>query len=89
MAVSAPRRPTSATGLDGVTTLVIQRPGANLAARLAADDALGIPRYSPDAATDDEPQPLLAQGMQVTAAATTQAGLFDGIVGALLGFLFG
>jgi hypothetical protein len=89
MTVSAPRRPTSATGLDGVTTLVIERPGANLAARLAADDALGIPRYSPDASTDDEPQPQVAHGMQVTAAAPAQSGLFDGIVGALLGFLFG
>jgi hypothetical protein len=89
MAVSAPRRPTSATGLDGVTTLVIERPGANLAARLAADDSLGLPRYTPGAATDDEPRPLVAHGMQVTAAAPAQAGLFDGIVGALLGFLFG
>ncbi len=89
MTVTAPRRPTSAAGLDGVTTLVIERPGANLAARLAADDALGIAKYSADAATDEEPQPQLARGMEVTAAAPAQAGLFDGIVGALLGFLFG
>ena len=86
----APRRARrQRQGLDGVTTLVIERPGANLAARLAADDALGIPRYSPDAATDDEPQAQVARGMEVTAAAPAQSGLFDGIVGALLGFLFG
>ncbi len=89
MAVDAPRRPSSSAGLDGIATLVIDRPGTRLAARLAADDALGIHHAAP--ATDgDAPQPaLVRRPMEVAAAAPAQAGLFEGIVGALLGFLFG
>jgi hypothetical protein len=89
MTVAAPQRPTSTAGLDGVTTLVVERPGADLTARLAADDALGIARYDGDQTMDAESEPHVAKGMEVAAAASPEPGLFDGIVGALLGFLFG
>ena len=89
MTVAAPQRPTSTAGLDGITTLVIERSGADDEARLAADDALGIARYAGDQTPDVDPEPHVARGMEVTAAAPAQSGLFDGIVGALIGFLFG
>jgi hypothetical protein len=65
----------------------VERPGAALTARLAADDALGIARYDGDQTMDAEPH--VANGMEVAAAASPEPGLFDGIVGALMGFLFG
>jgi len=85
MSVEAPRRPASTAGLDGVTALVIQRSTVDLVARLTADNALGLPRATPTAVAPQAPKPP----MEVTAAAPTEAGLFDGIVGTLLGFLFG
>jgi uncharacterized protein YkwD len=90
MAVDTPRRPTSSAGLDGVTRLVVQPRGVQLAARLAADDALGIGDGARADGTDEPKQPQLARrALEVTAAAPAQAGLFEGIVGSLLGFLFG
>ena len=85
---AAPRRPTSTAGIDGVTTIVATRATFDLTARLAADDALGNPRVSAATATVAPPT-AITRGMQVTAAAPAEAGLFDGIVGTLLGFLFG
>ncbi|MEO5987148.1 MAG: CAP domain-containing protein [Candidatus Limnocylindria bacterium] len=87
MVVSAPARPASTAGLDGVAALVLERPQIDGAARLAADDALGVPSSAPS-----EPAPTLASqpgGMEVAAAEPAEVGLFDGIVGSLLGFLFG
>jgi len=85
--VDAPRRPTSTAGLDGVMTTVSEPAAGDLTARLTADDALGSPRMTTPASP--APQVAATGGMEVTAAATADAGLFDGIVGALLGFLFG
>ena len=89
MAVAAPARPTSGAGIDGVARLVVERSRADVAARLAADDALGVPRTtrSLDAATASKP--AAPGSLEVTAAAPAEAGVFEGIVGALLGFLFG
>ena len=88
MAVAAPERPSSSAGLDGVAELVVARPGADTAARLAADDALGVPG-SHDGA-DKAPRMLARRpSMEVVAAAPAEGSLFEGIVGALLGFLFG
>jgi hypothetical protein len=70
-----------------VTTVVVERATVEVAARMAADDALGIQRPSTDAVV--AAQPATAGGMQVAAAEPAQAGLFDGVVGAVLGFLFG
>ncbi|MGQ0608492.1 MAG: CAP domain-containing protein [Chloroflexota bacterium] len=91
MAVDAPRRPTSAAGLDGVAIMVMERTAVDVAARLSADDALGVsdPVSDPVAATDGTPPSTASAGMRVMAAAPAQSGFFDGIVGSVLGFLFG
>ena len=89
MTVASPRRPTSTAGIDGVTTIVATGPKVDVTARLAADDALGSPRPVATAATAKAAATAMTRGMQVTAAAPAEAGLFDGIVGTLLGFLFG
>ncbi len=87
MTVAAPTRPASKAGLDGVAAVVVERRQIDVAARLAADDALGVPRSAPsDAAPTVASRP---GGMEVAAAAPAEVGLFDGIVGSLLGFLFG
>jgi uncharacterized protein YkwD len=89
LSVDAPRRPRSSAGLDGVASLVVDRPGLDVAARVTADDALGTHGAAP-AVADRTAQPALARGsMEVIAAGPAQAGVFDGIVGAVLGFLFG
>jgi uncharacterized protein YkwD len=89
MAVDAPRRPTSSAGLDGVTRLIVEPRGMQVAARLAVDDALGVEDAAQADATDEPRQSQLARrALEVTAAAPAQAGLFEGIVGSLLGFLF-
>jgi uncharacterized protein YkwD len=88
VSTAAPRRPTSTAGIDGVMTIVATRASFDLTARLAADDALGNQRVSTATATK-APQTAMTRGMQVTAAAPAEVGLFDGIVGTLLGFLFG
>ena len=89
MTVASPRRPTSTAGIDGVTTIVAAGPKIDVTARLAADDALGSPRPVATVATAKPAPTAMTRGMQVTAAAPAEAGLFDGIVGTLLGFLFG
>jgi uncharacterized protein YkwD len=89
LAVDAPRRPSSSAGIDGIASLVIERSGRNVAARLAVDDALGIHGAATDA-VDEAPQPALAsRPMEVAAAPVAGTGPFDGVVAALLGFLFG
>ena len=89
MTVASPRRPTSTAGIDGVTTIVAAGPRIDVTARLAADDALGSPRPVTTVASAKPAPTAMTRGMQVTAAAPAEAGLFDGIVGTLLGFLFG
>jgi uncharacterized protein YkwD len=89
MTVASPTRPTSTAGIDGIATIVAAGPTIDVTARLAADDALGVPRPEAMVAATKAPPTAMTRGMQVTAAAPAEAGLFDGIVGTLLGFLFG
>jgi uncharacterized protein YkwD len=89
VSVDSPRRPTSTAGIDGVTTRVTARATFDVTARLAADDALGTQRPVATAVARKAPATVMTHGMQVTAAAPAEAGLFDGIVGTVLGFLFG
>jgi uncharacterized protein YkwD len=87
-AVAAPSRPTSSTGLDGASQLVVGRSPADVAARLAADDALGVQRSaSRFVAVAKVAAP--ADELEVLGAAPADNGLFDGILGGLLAFLFG
>ncbi|MCV0404409.1 MAG: hypothetical protein K5924_12010 [Chloroflexi bacterium] len=93
MSVERPSRPTSKAGLDGVATLVVERHRVDVAARLAADDALGVPRSSaPSEVAEADAAVAVAadpQGLEVAAADAQPEGFFDDIVGSLLGFLFG
>ena len=89
MSVASPRRPTSTAGLDGVTTVVATRVNFDLAARLTIDETPGNERDVTTTAAGKTLATALTRGMQVTAAAPADAGLFDGIVGSLLGFIFG
>jgi uncharacterized protein YkwD len=86
VSVDKPARPTSTVGLDGVATTLT---GLTDAERLA--------RYSPaahmlaasgDAAAAAQTS-TTAGSMRVEAAPPAEAGLFDGLIGAVLGFVFG
>ena len=89
MSVDSPSRPASTAGIDGVSRVVTARATVDVTARLATDDALGNQRPVATATARQTPATVMTRGMQVTAAAPAEAGLFDGIVGTLLGFLFG
>ncbi|MDQ3688968.1 MAG: CAP domain-containing protein [Chloroflexota bacterium] len=90
MNVEAPRRPTSTAGIDGVSAIVIERSTVNAAAaRLAADDALGAPRPTLTADAPAAAHTAAAPRLEVIAPPPAPAGLFDGIVGTILGLLFG
>jgi len=64
----------------------------DLADRLRIDE-IAAARAGAATATDTTAKdagPALARGgLEVTAATTPEAGLFEGLVGAVLGFLFG
>ena len=95
VAVSAPRRPTSTAGLDGVATVVSSPFGADLTARhladeSAADRAARMPvrvASAPMVATAAAPATDIE--LAVSADQPAEPGLFEGIVGALVSFLFG
>ncbi len=89
MNVEAPQRPISTAGIDGVSAIVIERETVDGAARIDADDALGTVRAAMTTAAPVAPPTATAPGLEVTAAAPVQAGLFDGIVGTILGIIFG
>jgi hypothetical protein len=87
--MDSPQRPTSTAGIDGVAT-VVSRPAADLLTpRLLADESAAARAAALAPATAvvvaDEPAPA---EMEV-AAAGSSGGIFDGVVGAILGFLFG
>ncbi|MGH2446091.1 MAG: CAP domain-containing protein [Thermoleophilaceae bacterium] len=89
VSVGTPQRPVSKAGIDGVATVVLPSVPPDLSARLVADDLLGV---AEDDAPAQEKRPgtiVADRGMEVTAAAPSDAGLFEGIVGSLLGFLLG
>ena len=76
MEVAAPHRPSSSAGLDGVAELVVARAGTDAAARLAADDALGIPGSH---GADKAPRMLVRRpSMEVVAAAPGEGSFFGG-----------
>jgi uncharacterized protein YkwD len=89
MNVEAPQRPISTAGIDGVSAIVIKPATVDGAARLAADDGLGTVRPALTAAAPVAPPTTTAPRLEVIAAAPVQAGLFDGIVGTILGIIFG
>ena len=91
--MDAPSRPESSAGIDGVTVVVsAPRDGALLrqlrADELAAARAAALVVNRPVAAQTATATTASAQ-MEVSAPPAAEPGLLDGLVGAVLGFLFG
>jgi uncharacterized protein YkwD len=91
VSVDAPRRPTSTAGLDGMATVVRDATADRLTGRLMVDEASAA-RVAAQAAGATAAAPSAPEigtaDLEVTAA-SSEPGFFDGIVGALLGLLFG
>jgi hypothetical protein len=91
--MDAPSRPRSTAGIDGVSVVVSAPADGVLRTHLRADEvaaarsaALAVTRPAvAQLATVDAP----AEAMEVSAAPPAEPGLLEGIVGAVLGFLFG
>jgi uncharacterized protein YkwD len=98
VSVEAPRRPTSTTGMDGVATRISRSTTVeDLAARLvlperAAERAARLVVSRPAAAEVADAGPdagTLAVEVAAAAGSDPEPGLFESIVGAVVGFLFG
>ena len=99
VSVAAPRRPTSSAGLDGVTSVVSSPFRAPLTARHMADERaadrlarMPAPLVAGPVTTPEAPAAdvaAAASDLAVSAPAPAEPGLLDGIVGAIVGFLFG
>ncbi len=91
--VEAPQRPASSAGVDG-DSVVVSAPmrRADLATRLQIEE-IAAARAADQAASAAEPRLANAGGtaadLEVRADAPTDVGLFEGIIGAVIGFLFG
>ena len=92
VSVETPQRPVSSAGLDGASVIVLsstQRP--DLATRLQVDEiaaarAAALVVTSPPT---ERPDPDVAADLEVTAGSAGDVGLLEGILGAVIGFLFG
>jgi hypothetical protein len=91
--MDAPTRPRSSEGLDGVNLVVSAPTNGVVQLHLRADEIA-----TARAAALDVRQPVTAQAatvsavatpMEVSAAPASEPGFLDGLVGAVLGFLFG
>jgi uncharacterized protein YkwD len=91
--MEAPTRPRSSEGIDGVNVVVSAPTNRVLQLRLRADEIAAT-----RAAALDVSQPVVAQAtttsavatpMEVSAPPASEPGFLDGLVGAVLGFLFG
>jgi uncharacterized protein YkwD len=95
VAVSAPRRPTSTAGLDGVATVISTPLSADLTARHLADEAAADRADHMPVRIASAPVVVMAAApdadidLAVSAAEPVEPGLLDGIVGAIVSFLFG
>jgi uncharacterized protein YkwD len=93
VSMSRPARPESTAGIDGVAVVVSAPPDGALLRQLRTDE-MAAARATALVVT----RPIAAQAMtaavpsarmEVTAPPAPEPGLFDGLVGAVLGFLFG
>lgn len=90
--VDAPRRPSSSAGIDGVAEVVSAPASADLVVRHLLDERAAERAASLEVAVAARPTgSAVAAGpaLEVSVAASEQPGLLEGIVGAVLGFLFG
>ena len=86
--VDAPKRPVSSAGLDGVAVVVSAPASVDLLARLTLEETAAA-RAAEMAAKMTATGPMTPDTLEVSAAPAPEAGLIEGIVGTLLGFLFG
>ena len=86
--VDAPKRPASSAGLDGVAVVVSAPASVDLVARLTLEETAAL-RVAEMAAEMQAVRTVAQASLEVTAAPTSEPGLVEGIVGAVLGFLFG
>jgi uncharacterized protein YkwD len=91
--MDAPARPTSSTGIDGVSQ-VVSAPGSDaLLRRLRADEVAATRAAALDvnrtAVALQAPTNTSTASMEVSAPPPSEPGLLEGLVGAVLGFLFG
>jgi uncharacterized protein YkwD len=86
--MDAPQAPTSTAGIDGVWTTVSEREPGHLLALRRAEGRASAPDagQAPPAATAADSEEVA--GMQV-AGAPRAPGLLEGVIGTVLGFLFG
>jgi uncharacterized protein YkwD len=91
VSVEAPQRPVSTAGIDGTATLVSAPTTFDLVARLQADETASARGATMTAAVvpPDSVADVQAGEMEVQAAGSPSTGFLDGVVGAVLGFLFG
>jgi hypothetical protein len=95
VAVDAPKRPVSAAGLDG-SSVVVSAPArrADVATRLPIDEIADAQAAAPTVAAPEADEPTTADAgtetdLEVRADQPAEAGLIEGIIGAVMGFLFG
>lgn len=93
VSVDSPARPRSTTGIDGVGTVVSAPRGTALGAHLRADEiaavrAAAMPATSGTVTASAPTAATAAAPLEVTAV-EPEPSVFEGIVGAILGFLFG
>jgi uncharacterized protein YkwD len=86
--VNAPSRPTSAAGLDGVTTLVSAPASFDLAQRHQLDEVAAM-RVASLAAKAEADEPAVAAADLEVQAEAPEPGPLDGFLTAVIGFLFG
>ena len=94
VSMSAPARPESSAGIDGVTVVVSAPSDGALLRQLRADElaaarAAALVANRPLAMQTAIATTASAAEMEVSAPPAAEPGLFDGLVGAVLGFLFG
>jgi uncharacterized protein YkwD len=91
--VDAPRRPVSSTGLDGRATVVSVPASDDLAERLRVEETAAARVASLAAAATAAPSTadiqLASAELEVAADQAAEPGLVEGIVAAVIGFLFG
>jgi hypothetical protein len=92
--MGAPMAPRSSAGIDGVNVVVsAPRDGVVLlhlrADEIAAARAAALEVHRPLAVQGPATATTTAAPMEVTSAPASESGFLDGIVGAVLGFLFG
>ena len=90
VAVAAPRRPVSTAGIDGVATTVSTPRATTLATHLRADEIAAVRAASMPTFAKAAPDTIARRvDLEVTAAPPVEANVIEGLVGAVLGFLFG